>query len=342
MNVGTAGSSFEASASFHAHGRAKNLFLFCREKPLGALAAILLLVLVLAASFAETLATHNRVGPMRSTRWLVPITSTGSGTDNLGRDIYSRIIYGARISLAVGIASTLLGAVFGGIIGVISGYFGGWFDLMTQRMMDILQGLPLLILALVMAAALGPSIGNVIVAISVPIIPRAQRVIRGSVIVIREFAYIEAARALGAQTFENSFSSCAAKYDRSFHRVDDRSVRRRDPRRGCVEFLGTRCSRTLSLVGQNAFRLGGRICPEGAVACPFPWNRDQPGGFCLESSRRCCPRQTRPATTRSVKAKQSNRKGLSKKVSAGYCDRRCPAVMTHASILKQERKKATR
>jgi peptide/nickel transport system permease protein len=97
----------------------------------------------------------------------------------------------------VGIASTLLGAVFGGIIGVVSGYFGGWLDLMTQRMTDILQGLPLLILAMVMTAALGPSIGNVIVAISVPIIPRAQRVIRSSVLAIREFAYIEAARALG-------------------------------------------------------------------------------------------------------------------------------------------------
>ncbi len=196
MNVGTAG-SFEASASFHPHGRAENLFLFCREKPLGALAAVLLLVLVVAAAFAETLATHDPIRTDAAHTLTRPDRAHWFGTDNLGRDIYSRIIYGARISLAVGIASTLLGAVLGGIIGVISGYFGGWFDLMAQRMMDILQGLPLLILALVMTAALGPSIGNVIVAISVPIIPRAQRVIRGSVIAIREFAYIEAARALG-------------------------------------------------------------------------------------------------------------------------------------------------
>jgi peptide/nickel transport system permease protein len=197
MNAGTAGSSFEASASFHQHGAAENLFLFCREKPLGALAAILLLVLVLAAIFAETLATHDPIRTDAEHTLARPDRAHWFGTDNLGRDIYSRIIYGARVSFAVGIASTLLGAVFGGIIGVISGYFGGWLDLMTQRIMDILQGLPLLILALVMAAALGPSIGNVIVAISVPIIPRAQRVIRGSVIAIREFAYIEAARALG-------------------------------------------------------------------------------------------------------------------------------------------------
>ena len=197
MNVETAGSSLDAAASFHRRGPAGNFFLFCREKPLGALAAALLLIMVLAAAFAETLATHDPIRTDAKHTLARPDRIHRFGTDNLGRDIYSRIMYGARVSLAVGIASTLLGAVFGGIIGVVSGYFGGWLDLMTQRMTDILQGLPLLILALVMAAALGPSIGNVIVAISVPIIPRAQRVIRSSVLAIREFAYIEAARALG-------------------------------------------------------------------------------------------------------------------------------------------------
>ena len=197
MNVETAGPSLDAAASFHRRGPAGNFFLFCREKPLGALAAVLLLVMVLAAAFAETLATHDPIRTDAEHTLARPDRIHRFGTDNLGRDIYSRIMYGARVSLAVGIASTLLGAVFGGLIGVISGYFGGWLDLMTQRIMDILQGLPLLILALVMAAALGPSIENVIVAISVPIIPRAQRVIRASVLAIREFAYIEAARALG-------------------------------------------------------------------------------------------------------------------------------------------------
>jgi len=197
MNVEIAGSSLDAVASFHRCGPVGNFFLFCREKPFGALAAALLLIMVLAAAFAETLATHDPIRTDAEHTLARPDRIHRFGTDNLGRDIYSRIMYGARVSLAVGIASTLLGAVFGGIIGVVSGYFGGWLDLMTQRMTDILQGLPLLILALVMAAALGPSIGNVIVAISVPIIPRAQRVIRSSVLAIREFAYIEAARALG-------------------------------------------------------------------------------------------------------------------------------------------------
>ena len=197
MNVSTAGSSLEPAAIFRRHNLRGNLFLFFREKPLGALAALVLLLMVLAAAFAETLATYDPIRTDAEHTLAPPDRAHWFGTDNLGRDIYSRIIYGARVSLAVGIASSFLGAVFGGIIGVISGYFGGWFDLMTQRIMDILQGLPLLVLAMVMAAALGPSIGNVIVAISVPIIPRAQRVIRGSVLAIREFAYIEAARALG-------------------------------------------------------------------------------------------------------------------------------------------------
>jgi len=197
MNVGTAGSSLEAPASFRRQGAAGGFFRFCHEKPIGALAAVILLVMVLVAAFAETLATHDPIRTDAEHTLAHPDRAHWFGTDNLGRDIYSRIIYGARVSLAVGIASTLLGAVFGGIIGVVSGYVGGWLDLTTQRMMDILQGLPLLVLALVMAAALGPSIGNVIIAISVPIIPRAQRVIRSSVLAIREFAYIEAARALG-------------------------------------------------------------------------------------------------------------------------------------------------
>ena len=178
-------------------GMAGDFFRFCREKPLGAIGGVLLLAMMLAAIFTETLATHDPIRTDAEHTLARPNGAHWFGTDNLGRDIYSRIIHGARVSLAVGIASTLLGAVVGGIIGVVSGYFGGWLDLITQRMMDILQGLPLLILALVMAAALGPSIGNVIVAISVPIMPRAQRVIRASVLAIREFAYIEAARALG-------------------------------------------------------------------------------------------------------------------------------------------------
>jgi peptide/nickel transport system permease protein len=169
---------------------------FVRRKPLGAAGGLLMLLLVLTAVFAEVIATHD---PARtSTR---PLAAPGGefwlGTDNLGRDLYSRVVHGSRISLVVGVASTLLGAVAGGLIGLVSGYVGGRTDLASQRVMDMMQALPILVLALVLAAALGPSLTNAIIAISVPIVPRAARVIRSSVLAIREFVYIEAARALG-------------------------------------------------------------------------------------------------------------------------------------------------
>ena len=177
---------------------------FVRRKPLGAIGAFLMLVLVVTALLADVLATHD---PVRTS--MKPLAEPGVehwlGTDNLGRDLYSRVMHGSRISLAVGIASTLLGAVVGGVIGLLSGYIGGKTDLLSQRVMDIMQALPILVLALVLAASLGPSLTNAIVAISIPIVPRAARVIRASVLAIREFVYIEAARALGVNHLRVAF-----------------------------------------------------------------------------------------------------------------------------------------
>ncbi len=172
------------------------LWRFASKKPLGAAGGLLVLALIMGSVFAEELATHN---PVRtSTRVLVaPGAEFLLGTDNLGRDLWSRVVYGSRISLVVGLASTLLGAGVGGLIGLFSGYVGGRTDLVIQRLMDIMQALPILVLALVLAAALGPSLSNTIIAISVVIAPRAARVVRASVLAIREFVYIESAFALG-------------------------------------------------------------------------------------------------------------------------------------------------
>ncbi len=178
---------------------------FCRKKPLGAAGGLIMLVMTVTALVAPFIATHDPIATDAAHTLATPDATHWLGTDHLGRDIYSRIVHGARVSLIVGLGSTIVGSFFGGIIGLLSAYFGGKTDLVTQRIMDILQGLPLLVLALVMSASLGPSIPNVIVAISIPILPRAARVIRASVLSIREFQYVEAARALGVDHLRIAF-----------------------------------------------------------------------------------------------------------------------------------------
>ena len=178
---------------------------FFRRKPLGAAGGVIIVVMVVTAILAPWLQTHDPIATNAAYTLGQPNADHYLGTDHLGRDIYSRIVHGAWVSLLVGLGSTLLGSVLGGIIGLLSGYIGGKTDLITQRFLDILQGLPLLVLALVMSASLGPSIRNVIIAISIPIIPRAARVIRASVLSIREMQYVEAARALGIQHLRIAF-----------------------------------------------------------------------------------------------------------------------------------------
>ena len=183
----------------------RTLWRFAWKKPLGAAGAAIMLVIIVTAAFADLVATYDPLATDAAHTLARPSAAHWLGTDNLGRDIYSRIVHGARISLIVGLASTLLGSALGGVIGLLSGYAGGRVDLVTQRLLDILQGLPLLVLALVMSAVLGPSISNVVIAISVPIIPRAARVVRSSVLSIREMQYVEAARALGLQHLRIAF-----------------------------------------------------------------------------------------------------------------------------------------
>ena len=187
------------------HGWATVLGRFVRRKPLGAAGGVIMLLMVLTAVLAPWLQTHDPIATDASYTLGRPSAEHWLGTDHLGRDIYSRIVHGAWVSLVVGLGSTLLGSVLGGIIGLLSAYVGGKTDLITQRLLDILQGLPLLVLALVMSASLGPSVRNVIIAISIPIIPRASRVIRASVLSIREMQYVEAARALGVRHLRTAF-----------------------------------------------------------------------------------------------------------------------------------------
>ena len=171
---------------------------FVRRKPLGAIGALILIGLVVAAVFAPQIATHSPTKTSLREARVSPGASHWLGTDQQGRDQWSRIIYGARISLRVALISVLAGTFLGSVTGMVSAYLGGYFDLLFQRVVDMMQAFPTLILALVVVSVLGATTNNLIIAISVVLIPGASRVIRGSTLSIKENVYIEAARVVGA------------------------------------------------------------------------------------------------------------------------------------------------
>ena len=170
---------------------------FARRYVLGTVGLVIMAFFVFAAVFADLICFHSPLTVDSAHALAPPSAQHWMGTDSFGRDVFARIIHGARISLAVGIGSTTLGGIFGVIIGLASGYLSGWVDLVFQRVTDILQALPLLVLALVMTAALGPSLPNVIVAIAIPLIPIVARVIRANTLALRELPFVEAAKSIG-------------------------------------------------------------------------------------------------------------------------------------------------
>jgi peptide/nickel transport system permease protein len=171
---------------------------FILTKPLGAAGAIVIIIMALAAIFADLIVPHDAYELNQRLQFGAPNLSHWFGTDEFGRDVLTRIIYGARIALFIGFASSLMGATGGAVIGVVSAYLGGRTDLYLQRIMDIMLSFPLLILALAIVAVLGRSIPNLIVAIAIPVIPRTARIVRSSALAAKEHVYVEAARAVGS------------------------------------------------------------------------------------------------------------------------------------------------
>jgi peptide/nickel transport system permease protein len=174
-----------------------SISLFIRKKPLGAIGAVILFSFIFVAIFAPWLATHDpdlnnyraRVKPPSAEHWF--------GTDNFGRDIYSRVVYGARISMYVGILATLIGTSIGALTGLLSGFLGGKVDQLVQRVADVMFTIPGLVLAMAIVTMLGPSMLNVIIAIAIPRIPDTNRVIRSAVLSVKESLYVDAAHAIG-------------------------------------------------------------------------------------------------------------------------------------------------
>jgi peptide/nickel transport system permease protein len=170
---------------------------FCRRRPLGAFGAAVVALNILVALTANLISPYDPLATDYGAMLSRPSVAHWLGTDAFGRDVLSRIIYGSRTAMIVGFACAFVGATVGAIIGVASAYFAGKIDLLIQRVMDIFLAFPLIILALAVVAILGTGMTNVILAITIPMIPRAALVTRSSALAIREMPYVDAARAAG-------------------------------------------------------------------------------------------------------------------------------------------------
>jgi peptide/nickel transport system permease protein len=171
---------------------------FCRRKPLGAFGGILVALMIGTALFANVIAPRAYDETIRGARMKPPSAQYWMGTDNLGRDVFSRVVYGARVSVAVGFGAVLIANLVATIIGITSGYFGGKYDIVVQRVVDAWQSFPFLVVILSIMAVLGPGLLNVILALGVLGAAGASRIIRGATLSAVQNQYVEAARAVGA------------------------------------------------------------------------------------------------------------------------------------------------
>jgi peptide/nickel transport system permease protein len=163
-------------------------------------------VFVLMAVFAPHVAPYSPLQQHLPQKFEGPSLAHPFGQDELGRDILSRVIYGARISLTAGLAAVGIATAAGTIFGMVAGYFGGWIDSVLMRLMDVLLAFPSILLAIVIVSVLGPSLANAMLAVGIVFIPQIARVVRSAVISVRERDYIEAERALGAGHAQIVFS----------------------------------------------------------------------------------------------------------------------------------------
>lgn len=170
---------------------------FCRRKPLGAIGLLIVVVFAVAGICADWIAPFDPEENDFSSMMMAPSFAHWLGTDQFGRDIFSRLVFGARTAMVVGFGAAVGGGMIGLVLGVTSAYFSGWFDLVLQRIFDILMAFPLIILALAVVSVFGTGVFNVVIAITIPLVPRCGRVVRASALAVREVPYVDAARALG-------------------------------------------------------------------------------------------------------------------------------------------------
>ncbi len=180
-----------------ARSRWKALGRIAKRKPLGTFSVGVLTVFVLVAVFAGVLAPYHPEEGSSKRVMQAPSFSYPFGTDNQGRDLLSRVMFGARVSLRVGLMAVGMGTAAGVVIGMLSGYFGGWLDTAVQRLVDAMMAIPLILLAVVIVSMVEPSLNNVMIALAIGIAPNQSRVVRGATLSIKQNQYVEAARAIG-------------------------------------------------------------------------------------------------------------------------------------------------
>lgn len=178
------------------------VLLFMMQQPLGAGGLLFIILMGVCAAFAPWVAPYDPLTVDYGAMLGAPSREHWLGTDSFGRDVLSRIIYGARTALAIGFIASFLGSTVGAIIGVVSAYFGGKVDLIIQGIMDVLLSFPIIVLAITVVAVLGNNVVlgidvNLIIAIALPMLPRVERVVRASALAIRELPYVDAARTAG-------------------------------------------------------------------------------------------------------------------------------------------------
>jgi peptide/nickel transport system permease protein len=158
----------------------------------------LVIAFIAVALVAPAIAPHDPLAQSLAHRLEPPSSAHLFGTDDFGRDVFSRVLWGSRVSLRLGLIAVGIALVVGGMIGLLAGYYGGWFDLVGMRVMDLMLAFPSILLAIVVVAVLGPSLTNAMIAVGVMAVPQYARIVRGSVLSVRGLEYVQAARALGA------------------------------------------------------------------------------------------------------------------------------------------------
>ena len=187
----------EADELLHVSGTRRAWYEFRRNR-FALIGSVFIVFIALMAILAPVVSTHDPYKQSIRKRMRPPSAEHWMGTDELGRDFYSRLVHGARISLFVGVLGTATGVFCGTIIGLISGFFGGWIDTLVMRVIDVMYAFPGIVLAILVVAVMGPSLFNLIIVLAIWATPTLSRIVRGNVLSLMEQDYVQAALAIGA------------------------------------------------------------------------------------------------------------------------------------------------